>query len=229
MIVGDSASFLNPLRIKGIHLSMKSGIEAAEAAFLAMTTGDASASTLKRYKDGIDASWVKAEMEPAKNMHANFEGGMIQGLIKTGVQYAFGAGEQVPYTADYRHMKKKADYTRPAWLDAKLEYDGEYLIDKLTDVYHSGTTHEEQQPAHLKILDTEICATTCKEEYGNPCTRFCPAQVYNMVDNDETGRAEMQVDFSNCVHCKTCDIRDPYQVITWVPPEGGNGPEYSIM
>jgi electron-transferring-flavoprotein dehydrogenase len=229
MIVGDSASFLNPLRIKGIHLSMKSGIEAAEAAFQAMLTGDASEASLKRYKDGIDASWVKAEMEPARNMHANFEGGFIQGLIKTGVQYAFGPGKQVDYTADYRHMKKKADYTRPAWLEQKLDYDGEYLIDKLTDVYHSGTQHEEQQPAHLKIIDTEICATTCKEEYGNPCTKFCPAQVYNMVDNDESGRAEMQVDFSNCVHCKTCDIRDPYQVITWVPPEGGNGPEYSIM
>ena len=76
---------------------------------------------------------------------------------------------------------------------------------------------------------TNVCATTCKEEYGNPCTKFCPAQVYKMRENEETGRAEMEVDFSNCVHCKTCDIRDPYQIITWVPPEGGNGPEYGFM
>ena len=109
------------------------------------------------------------------------------------------------------------------------KYDGDYLVDKLTSVHRSGTMHEEQQPAHLKIIDTNICATTCKEEYGNPCTKFCPAQVYNMRHNDATGREEMEIDFANCVHCKTCDIRDPYQVITWVPPEGGNGPEYGMM
>ena len=85
---------------------------------------------------------------------------------------------------------------------------------------------DEHQPAHLKIADTEVCATTCKEQFGNPCTKFCPAQVYNMVPNGETGRLEMRVDFSNCVHCKTCDIRDPYQQITWVPPQAGGGPEW---
>ena len=110
-----------------------------------------------------------------------------------------------------------------------IEYDGTYLVDKLTSVYHSGTVHEEQQPCHLVIADTEICATKCLEEYGNPCTKFCPAQVYNMRENEASGRLEMEVDFGNCVHCKTCDIRDPYQIITWVPPEGGNGPEYSYM
>ena len=229
MIVGDSASFLNPMRVKGIHLSMKSGMLAAEAAFEAMLKGDASAHVLEGYEHKVHNSWIREDMEPARNMHSNFEGGFIQGLIKTGLQYAFGPGKQTSYHADYTHMQKKGAYERPAWLPEKLEYDGEYLIDKLTDVYHSGTTHEEQQPAHLKIIDTEVCATTCKEEYGNPCTVFCPAQVYNMVDNEESGRAEMQVDFSNCVHCKTCDIRDPYQIITWVPPEGGNGPEYGMM
>jgi len=229
MIVGDSASFLNPLRIKGIHLSMKSGMLAAEAAFEAMLAGDASAEVLKTYQDRVNNSWIRDDMEPARNMHANFEDGFVAGMIKTSIQYAFGPGPQQDYKPDFTHMAKISEYEPAPWMREKLDYDGEYLIDKLTDVYHSGTTHEEQQPAHLKIVDTEICATICKEEYGNPCTRFCPAQVYNMVDNDETGRAEMQVDFSNCVHCKTCDIRDPYQVITWVPPEGGNGPEYSIM
>ena len=107
-----------------------------------------------------------------------------------------------------------------------MELDGTYLIDKLTDVYHSGTQHEEQQPCHLVIADTEICATRCAEEYGNPCERFCPAQVYNMRMNETSGRKEMEVDFGNCVHCKTCDIRDPYQIITWVTPESG-GPVYS--
>ena len=226
MIVGDSASFLNPMRIKGIHLSMKSGMLAAEAAFEAMLKEDNSAAVLKAYEDSVHDSWIRKEMEPSKNMHASFENGLFGGMIKTGMSYFFGASKKtVAFPDDHSHMAKKGTYPEPE----KIEYDGEYLVDKLTSVYHSGTVHEEQQPAHLKILDTNICATTCLEEYGNPCTKFCPAQVYNMRENEETGRLEMEVDFSNCVHCKTCDIRDPYQVITWVPPEGGNGPEYGYL
>jgi electron-transferring-flavoprotein dehydrogenase len=230
MIIGDSASFLNPMRIKGIHTSMKSGMLAAEAAFEAMKSGDASEGTLKTYKTRLDESWVRAEMEPAKNMHSNFRNGFVPGMMRTGVQYFFGPGSStVPFADDYRHMQTIADYYGGKEPTQPLNYDGEYLVDKLTDVFHSGTKHEEQQPAHLKIVDTEICATTCLEEYGNPCTKFCPAQVYNMQPDESTGRLEMQVDFSNCVHCKTCDIRDPYQVITWVPPEGGEGPEYHSL
>ncbi|MFK7928605.1 MAG: 4Fe-4S dicluster domain-containing protein [Myxococcota bacterium] len=225
MLVGDSASFLNPLKIKGIHLSMKSGMLAAEAAFEAMLSGDASEQTLKVYKEKVDASWIRTEMEFSKNMHANFENGFFSGLIKTGAEYLFGPGSTKTMHEDYSHMSKAADRTP----SGPIEYDGTYLVDKISDVYHSGTVHEEQQPAHLKIIDTDICATTCKEEYGNPCTKFCPAQVYNMRMNEESGREEMEIDFGNCVHCKTCDIRDPYQIITWVSPEGGNGPEYHMM
>lgn len=231
MLVGDTASFLNPFRIKGIHLSMKSGMLAAEAAFEALKAGDASASVLKTYKDRIDASWVRTEMERTKNFHSYFHNGIVPGMVKAGWMWMFGPGSStVPFEADYTHMKTiKAYYSSGPQIGTKLEYDGKYLVDKLTDVYMSGTTHDEHQPAHLKIVDTEICATTCKEEYGNPCTKFCPAQVYNMVPNEKTGRLEMQVDFANCVHCKTCDIRDPYQIITWVPPQGGEGPEYGIL
>ena len=231
MLVGDGASFLNPMRVKGIHLSMKSGMLAAEAAFEAMKAGEATEDVLKTYKERLDASWVRTEMEPAQNMHANFANGFAGGMVKTGFQYFFGPGKKKAWHADHSHMKtlKEAYGEAGPPAPAKPQYDGEYTVDKLTDVYHSGTKHEEAQPAHLKIVDTEVCATICKEEYGNPCTRFCPAQVYNMVENEDSGRLEMQVDFSNCVHCKTCDIRDPYQVITWVPPEGGNGPEYHQM
>jgi electron-transferring-flavoprotein dehydrogenase len=157
-------------------------------------------------------------------MHAGFQHGLIGGLAATGVSWLFGPGPIHPFPPDYRRMKEKPA-ARPL---PKLAFDGTYLVDKLTDVYHSGTTHEEKQPAHLKIVDTQICATTCLEQFGNPCTRFCPAQVYNMRPDAE-GKLQMEVDFANCVHCKTCDIRDPYQVITWVPPEGGNGPEYRTM
>jgi electron-transferring-flavoprotein dehydrogenase len=231
MIVGDSASFLNPMRIKGIHLSMKSGMLAAEAAFEAMVSGDSSEAALALYKERLDASWVREEMEPAKNMHANFSKGLVGGLVKTGIQYFLGPGKDVkPFEADYAHMAKLGTYYGEAGPpQEKPTYDGTYLVDKLTDVYNSGTQHEEQQPCHLKIADTEICATQCLEEYGNPCTKFCPAQVYNMRESEASGRLEMEVDFSNCVHCKTCDIRDPYQIITWVPPEGGQGPEYGFL
>jgi electron-transferring-flavoprotein dehydrogenase len=231
MIVGDSASFLNPFRIKGIHLSMKTGMLAAEAAFEALIRDQADATVLKAYADKLDASWVRQEMEFSKNFHAGFEGGILSGMIKTGLAYLFGPGAAIkPFSADYTHMKKLRDYYQSGpQLDVKLPYDGTYLVDKLTDVYLSGTTHDEHQPAHLKIVDTEVCATTCKEEYGNPCTKFCPANVYEMRFNEKSGRDEMFVNFSNCVHCKTCDIRDPYQMITWVPPQGGEGPEYGIL
>ena len=231
MLVGDSASFLNPFRIKGIHLSMKSGMLAAEAAFAAMCAGEGTEAVLKVYKERLDQSWVRAEMEASKNFHASFEGGIVSGMIKSGLAYLFGPGNDIkPFSADYEHMKTlKQFYASGPAIDEAITYDGTYLLDKLSDVFLSGTTHDEHQPAHLKIVDTEICATVCKEEYGNPCTKFCPAQVYNMVENSESGRLEMRVDFSNCVHCKTCDIRDPYQVITWVPPRGGDGPEYAIM
>ena len=229
MIVGDSAGMFNPLRIKGIHLSMKSGMLAAEAAFQTMVRGDASADVLSTYQQAVRDSWIRRDMEPGQNMHHNFHRHYVSGAVQTAVQYAFGPGPLKHFDDDFHHMGKQADYAPAPWTRREIPYDGTYLIDKLTDVYHSGTQHEEQQPPHLKIIDTEVCATTCLEEYGNPCTQFCPAQVYNMRENDATGRLEMEVDFANCVHCKTCDIRDPYQLITWMPPEGGNGPEYDFM
>ncbi len=227
VIVGDSASFLNPMRVKGIHLSMKSGMLAAEAAFEALKSGDASASTLMAYDTAVRNSWIRQDMAPATNMHAHFAThGFVGGLVRTGVDYFFGAGKVRKTSPDHAHM---ATMAQRAPMAPPPAYDGTYLLDKLTDVYHSGTKHDEQQPAHLKILDPEICATTCAETYGNPCTRFCPAQVYNMRPDPADGRLRIEVDFANCVHCKTCDIRDPYQIITWVPPEGGQGPEYATM
>ena len=232
LIVGDSASFLNAARIKGIHLAMKSGMLAAETAFDAMISGDSSEEALAAYKTRVDDSWIREEMEPVKNFHAGFaEGGLFGGMAKFGMSKVFGSGKTRDFHADHEGMKQlshvHADATMPA--ADEVQYDGTYLVDKLTDVYLSGTQHDEHQPCHLLISDTEICATRCAEEYGNPCERFCPAQVYNMVPNALSGRKEMQVDFSNCVHCKTCDIRDPYQIIQWVPPEGGQGPEYGNL
>jgi electron-transferring-flavoprotein dehydrogenase len=237
MIVGDAASFLNPMRIKGIHLSMKSGMLAAEAAFDALVRGDSSEAVLAEYKRKVDESWIRTEMEPARNFHSSFENGLLGGLAKVGLGLVLGPGEDTrPFHADYQGMRKTTTVHGTDGYPERndLVYDGTYLVDKLTDVYLSGTKHDEQQPAHLIVADREICATRCAEEYGNPCERFCPAQVYNMVavhdeHGHETGRKELRIDFANCVHCKTCDIRDPYQIIQWVPPEAGQGPEYGIL
>jgi electron-transferring-flavoprotein dehydrogenase len=114
---------------------------------------------------------------------------------------------------------------RPA-RPAERRFDGVLTFDKLTDVYNSGTVHEENQPSHLLVRDTSICGTRCREEYGNPCQYFCPARVYEMVPAGDGGAVRLQVNFTNCVHCKTCDIADPYEIITWVPPEAGGGPNY---
>jgi len=112
----------------------------------------------------------------------------------------------------------------------QIKFDNEYLYDKLTDVYKSGTMHEEEQPPHLVIADYDICNNRCTEEYGNPCQHFCPAHVYEMVEDEEReGKLKLQLTPSNCVHCKTCDIADPYQVIRWVTPQGGEGPNYENL
>jgi len=107
------------------------------------------------------------------------------------------------------------------------EFDGKYTLDKLSCLYYSDTAHEEEQPSHLKILDSAICDTRCPEEFGNPCQFFCPANVYEIVQNAAEDR--LRINFSNCVHCKTCEIADPYQVILWTPPEGGGGPDWKQM
>jgi len=135
--------------------------------------------------------------------------------------------------ADFVHQKKVIDFYGAATPTDEqkgiIKFDGKQTFDKESDVYYSGTIHEEQQPAHLKILDLNICYTKCREEYQNPCLSFCPANVYEMEIDEETGKQSMKLNFSNCVHCKTCDIKDPYENITWVTPEGGGGPKYTVM
>ena len=126
-----------------------------------------------------------------------------------------------------REVTTKAPLESPLDQAPSVKTDSEGVIyDKATDVYYSGATHEEDQPAHLVVADTDICHTRCTEEYGNPCQYFCPAAVYEMAPTDDGKGRKLHLNFSNCVHCKTCDIRDPYQIITWVPPEGG-GPTYA--
>jgi electron-transferring-flavoprotein dehydrogenase len=246
LIIGDSASFLNGQRIKGIHTSMKSGMLAAETIIEALGRGDYSAEQLKDFEKKVSLSWIYDELHPVRNFHASFQSGRWSALINSGLQFvtgglAWGFMPKEHHVAGHERMERKSDgFSRSNSGTPKgvtltddryknVPFDKELTFDKITDVFHAGVSHNEDQPSHLHVLDTEICATTCAEEYGNPCQRFCPAAVYEMEDNAATGRKELKVNFSNCVHCKTCDIADPYQIINWVTPEGGGGPNYKGM
>jgi electron-transferring-flavoprotein dehydrogenase len=237
MILGDSAGFLNSQRLKGIHLAIKSGMLAAETAFEALKKDDSSTAVLSGFQKKVESSWIKEELWKVRNFHQGFERGFFAGLFNAGIQqFTGGRGlhNRYPGTAGYQHMKK-LDYLPPdggneAHMLGPAKGDGKLTFDKLTDLYHSGTKHEEDQPAHLVIHDTNICNTRCVKEFGSPCQNFCPANVYEMVDDGEQPNGKrISLNPSNCVHCKTCDIADPYQIITWVPPEGGGGPNYDGM
>jgi electron-transferring-flavoprotein dehydrogenase len=237
MILGDSAGFLNSARLKGIHLAIKSGMLAAETAFEALTKDDSSAATLSGFQKKVESSWIKEELWKVRNMHQGFEHGMFAGMFHTGLQMLTGGRgvrDRYPAHAGYENMRKLADLPADGGAEAHLlgayKGDGKLTFDKLTDLYHSGTKHEEDQPAHLVIHDTNICNTRCVKEFGSPCQNFCPANVYEMVeDATQPNGKRISLNPSNCVHCKTCDIADPYQIITWVPPEGGGGPNYDGM
>ncbi len=237
MILGDSAGFLNSQRLKGIHLAIKSGMLAAETAFDALQKNDFSKTTLATYQQRVENSWIKDELWKVRNFHQGFEHGLWHGLFHAGLQqFTGGRGLHARYgaTAGPRRLKKLSQVPADGGPDAHLldnaKGDGKLTFDKLTDLYHSGTKHEEDQPAHLVIHDTNICNTRCIVEYGSPCQHFCPANVYEMVEaSDVPNGKQIHLNPSNCVHCKTCDIMDPYEIITWVPPEGGGGPNYDGM
>jgi electron-transferring-flavoprotein dehydrogenase len=236
LIAGDAGSFLNSLRFKGIHLAMRTGMLAATAALEAVRAGDVSSAALQRYETLIDASDVRRELYPVRNVHQSFEHGLLAGVLYSGFSLVTGGWwirDPMPTHAGYERMAKRADYYGAAAPDPDAtvdpaKIDRQVTFDRLTNVHYSGTRHAEDQPSHLIVHDTDICRTRCRVEFGNPCTRFCPANVYEMVDAGD-GSKRLQINASNCVHCKTCDIHDPYQIIDWVPPEGGGGPNYEGM
>lgn len=238
LLVGDCAGFLNSQRLKGIHSAIKSGMLAGEAIFEALVAGDFSAQQLQRYEQLVNESWIVPELRKVRNFHAGFKHGRWLGLVNTGLQFitggrAWGILDRTKAEPGHEVMKKLSAYGYHGdTIEQRynsLRFDGKITFNKLTDVYHAAVGHDEDQPTHLHVLDTNICSTRCAEEYGNPCQRFCPAAVYEMVDAGGEGRKKLQINFSNCVHCKTCDIMDPYQIINWVTPEGGGGPDYKGM
>ena len=228
LIAGDAAGFLNSLRLKGIHLAMKTGMLAAETAFAAVGDGDTSESRLGRYDEAVRQSWVAAELKPVRHVHQAFKYGLYGGMLFAGLQLITRGGWlQRAIASVPGHLRlRRIDHAGHRHRQPDLKPDRELTFDKLTNVHFSGTRHEEDQPSHL-LVHTEVCHTICGPEYGHPCIRFCPAHVYEILPGADGPR--LQINASNCVHCKTCDIMDPYQVITWVPPEGGGGPRYEGM
>ena len=194
---------------------------------------------------------ITPELRRYRNFHAGFRHGRWLGMVNAGLQYitggrAWGILDRDHQEPGHKAIRKLSSYgyegDDAAQRYKDLRFDNQVTFNKVTDVYHAAVAHDEDQPEHLHVLDLNVCATRCAEEYGNPCQRFCPAAVYEMVDlgaqassldDNSNGfkrpRRQLQINFSNCVHCKTCDILDPYQIINWVTPEGGGGPDYKGM
>jgi electron-transferring-flavoprotein dehydrogenase len=245
LLVGDSAGFCNGERLKGIHMAMKSGMLAAEAILDALGKDDFSAEGLKGVEERYRDSWAYAEHRKSRNFHAAWKwvpkmprwlGWARQApfFLNTAVAMITGGRglrKMIAAEEDHVHVRKLSELT-PAQLakKEKVDYDNKYTFDKVTAVDFAGSRHETDQPHHLVVADTDICTDRCTEEYGNPCEHFCPAEVYEMVDHPEKpGKKQLMIHHENCVHCKTCDIADPYTIITWTTPEGGDGPDYTRM
>ena len=220
LLIGDAGGGVNVPKIKGVHQAIRSGMLAAE--HLA-ETGDPA---------GFDARWRTSpggrELHAVRNFKPGFKRGLWLGIANAGLESLTGGRTPwtlVNRTPDHARLKELRAYESPdrGWVQRTLP-----PRDRPASVFFASTSHDESQPAHLKVLDTSICIDRCAREFGNPCQRFCPASVYEMVD-DGAGGKRLQINAANCVHCKACDIKDPYEIINWTPPEGGSGPNYQSL
>jgi electron-transferring-flavoprotein dehydrogenase len=219
LLIGDTAGTLNVFKIKGVHQAIRCGVLAAEHI---VATGAPT---------GFDAKWRASEGGQELYAVRNFKPGFKFGIFFAFVNGAFEAllGGRTPWTlrnySDHEATAKLDEYQSPdrGWTQRTLP-----PRDRVSSIFFANNSHDEAQPAHLKVADTNICATRCVKEYGNPCENFCPAGVYEMVDDGKGGK-RLQINAANCVHCKACDIKDPYAIITWTTPEGGSGPNYQNL
>ncbi|VVE51885.1 electron transfer flavoprotein-ubiquinone oxidoreductase [Pandoraea capi] len=226
-LVGCEAGFLNVSRIKGSHAAIKSGMMAADAAFDALTA-DRQRDELSAYPVAFEQSWLHEELNKARNFKQWFKKGLTVATLMTGIEQKL-LGGKMPWTIH----RKKADHESllPAAQCQPIVYpkpDGKLTFDRLSSVFISNTNHEENQPAHLTLKDPGVPVGINLSEYAGPEQRYCPAGVYEFVKNDDDSE-RLQINAQNCVHCKTCDIKDPTQNIVWVTPEGGGGPNYPNM
>lgn len=225
VLAGDTAGFLNVPKIKGTHTAMKSGIVAAEAVDAALNAGNARATDLR---DRLEDTWLMDELYRARNLRPSFRHGFWAGLAYSAVDTYVLRG-RAPWTlhhhADHAQLRplsesKPIDYPKP---------DGKLTFDRLSSVFLSNTNHAEGQPVHLRLRDAGIPGQVNRPVYGGPETRYCPAGVYEYVRDEDSGDEMLQINAQNCVHCKSCDIKDPKQNIDWVVPQGADGPNYPNM
>lgn len=234
LIVGDSAGFLNVPYLKGIHYAMKSGMLAAETIAEALLLGDPSASMLSSFEARLASSYVMQDLYRVRNFKRAFDWGRLPGLLLAGLTLWTGLGPTRPgkVREDFTHLRPLNEAVPGRRTEDPAKWDAGVFVDKLTDVFHSGTQHREDQPSHIAILDPSRCLTDCIPRFGDaPCTHFCPAKVYELVGEGAT--RHIRVNFANCVHCKSCVIKDPIDVlrddnvqnIVWRAPAEG-GPRY---
>jgi electron-transferring-flavoprotein dehydrogenase len=219
ILIGDTGGTLNVFKIKGIHQAIRSGVLAAE--HLAEKGGSA----------GFDARWRASEghreLRAVRNFKPGFKRGLYVAMANAGLEILTRGN--TPWTlhnsADGPALRKLDEYASPdrGWVTRTLP-----PRDRVSSVFFASNAHDENQPIHLHVADVSICADRCAKEFGNPCQNFCPAAVYEMIDDGAGGR-RLQINAANCVHCKACDIKDPYGIITWTPPEGGSGPNYQNL
>ncbi|MEP4379915.1 MAG: electron transfer flavoprotein-ubiquinone oxidoreductase [Alphaproteobacteria bacterium] len=228
-LIGCEAGTLNVPKIKGTHTAMKSGMVAADAAFAALTSDDAPPPLLEGFTSAFKASWAYKELTRARNFRPAFRFGLYMGTLLSGFDQVVLRG-RAPWTMKHGHADHETLETKDK--HTPIDYpkpDGEVSFDKLSSVFISNTNHEENQPAHLTLKDPDVPITVNLELYDAPEQRFCPASVYEILTDDEGSNPRLQINAQNCVHCKTCDIKDPTQNIVWVAPEGGGGPNYPNM
>ena len=233
VFVGGCAAIHNSPALKGIHVSMKSGMLAAEVIASALKENRFDEEALSPYRTLLDSSWLGKEMIEGRNFSQALAKKGIVKFVHLGAQYVTkgrGLTDRMALEEDHTTLK-------PASIDSTLDsgrldqsvYDEALCVDKLTGVYLSKTMHREDQPSHLIVHDTQLCVTRCYDTYRSPCTRFCPGNVYEIETDQQTGEKRLKLNPSNCFHCKTCDIKDPFRNITWTCPEGGEGPSYTVV
>jgi electron-transferring-flavoprotein dehydrogenase len=226
-LVGDDAGFLNASRIKGSHAAIKSGMLAAEAAFEAVQAGR-HGDELAAYPEAFRSSWLYHELNRARNFKQWMSKGIYLGTLMVGIEQKLFGGN-VPWTLHHPHRDNET--LKPASQCPPIVYpkpDGKLTFDRLSSVFLSNTNHEENQPAHLTLKDPSVPVNVNLHAYAGPEARYCPAAVYEFVKSED-GSEKLVINAQNCVHCKTCDIKDPTQNIVWVTPEGGGGPNYANM
>jgi electron-transferring-flavoprotein dehydrogenase len=235
MVCGDSASMVDVQKLKGIHLAMKSGMAAADTAVEAIKSQNFSAEVLKSYEAKIHESYVKKELYRVRNFHQTLSKGILASLPLIALQEITGGRglfDNLKSHEDAKTTLKVNEVWGSEGQKAKENLlpaaDGVLMFDKLGSVYLTGTLHDEDSPNHLLLQNGDICRTVCEPQYKSPCVSFCPASVYEMLPStQEAGKYDLQINYTNCIHCKTCDIKCPFENIDWTAPEGGGGPKYT--